>query len=147
MIVDQPVVDLIGEMTVDQGTDASPVALAEHGHQWWIEKRDALPFATRSCTRARRSRVRTIVKAMRTPKRKAAMLASATSTLTSPLFEPTKNEARPTITPERSASPTAFSPRETDVNTDRGRIPGVHYAASAAIDRSDVHIKSCATQP
>ena len=55
-----------------------------------MDSKDALPRLTSVCTTARRSVVRAMVKAMSTPNRKVAMLASATSTSRSPLVGPTQ---------------------------------------------------------
>ena len=85
----------------------------------WIDSSEALPLLRRSCTRARRSRVRTMVKAMRIPNRKLAMLARATSTRTSPLFGPIRYDATATMAPLITEGQTADSPWMTEVAVDR----------------------------
>ena len=86
---------------------------------WWRESSEAFPLLTRSWTRAIRSRVRAMVKARSTPKRKVVMLARATSTLMSPLDEPMSREDPATSTPLATAGQTAVSPRMAEAAADR----------------------------
>ena len=78
-----------------------------------MESSDALEALTRVCTTARRSVVRAMVKAIKTPKRKVAMLASATSTSRSPRDGPTQYDATATMMPAINAGQSAVSPCRT----------------------------------